>query len=187
MADPYGSPIDPNPVLPPGYQPYPGGPTPYYPSYGPPYGATPPGSAPSAERPGLVLAAAVLGYVEAGLLLLAGLVLLFGAAAASSISSNLGEDVSGPIAEAYLGSAANLVSGGLLLAGALLVSARRDIGRVLFSVGGAVCTVAGIYWLARVQEAQVLPYAVLFTVPTVVAVGLLWAAVVSRWLRGASG
>ncbi len=189
MAEPYGIPIDPNPVLPPGAIPpgyglfpgYPGYPD--YPGY-PGYPGYPPVAGPGAgpTRPPIVLAAAILGYVVAGLLVTAGLLLAAGVSLAASLVDDTGPIDAGAVVALLLAGAVDLISGTLLLAGGMLLTARRAVGRVLFTVGGAMFVVAGIVWLARVQDSGVLPYDVVFTVPTVVGLGLVWAAPVTRWL-----
>jgi hypothetical protein len=147
------------------------------PGYGYP---TPPG----ASRPGTVVAAAVLAYVVAGLLILAGLFLFYGATVISSLSDSVGSNGSGVAAEAVLDGIVNFVAAGLLIAGAVLTTIRRGNGRPLLTTGAVVCLAAGVYWVIRAHDVAVLPWLVLFVAPTIIAVALLWQRRVSAWLGG---
>jgi hypothetical protein len=182
----------------PGLYPQPGGPYAYpylpQPGYGPPpgygypapgYGYPPPGD----RRPGPLTAAAVLGYINAGLLILAAMILFSGASLISDLSDQDSTLDPGSItAELTFDGFLNLFAGGLLIAGAVLMSTRRAAGRTLYSAGGAIVLIEVIYWLVRwgdlVQNvSDLVPYVLLFTALAVIGLSLAWTAQGTRWLR----
>ena len=150
-----GEPYDPNQ----GYQPPPGYPPasqyppqypqqypqypPYaqYPQYGPRQYAGVSGrislrlrvSAARGDAARTATAAAVLGYVTAGLLIAAGLLLFFGASIVDDFDFNNSQSVR--TTEYVLDGILNLVAGGLLIAGGVSFSGRNANGRILLSVG----------------------------------------------------
>lgn len=168
---------------PPGQYPQPYGyPQPY--AYPMPYTGAPSGP----QRPGLVVAAAVLGYVNAGLLILAGALLLFGASIANDIqrASGTGTDYG---TEFALDGFANLVAAGLLIGGAVMFVGRKSTGRILFTVGNAIVVAAAIYWVVRfhgdhVDRAGYIIYALLFGALAVLPLAFSFAGGVNGWLAG---
>jgi hypothetical protein len=176
-AQPYaGQPYPPQPAY--GMPGYPGpGYPPGYPGYGP--------YAPAqAARPGVVVAASVLSFVVAGLLFIAALLLFLGASVVSGLSESLDRNSTTTITEILLDGLIDMISGGLLLAGGIVVLGRRANGRTLYSIGAGACIAAGIYWLVRAHDSGVVPFFVLFVAPTVTGLVLLWLSSVTRWLRG---
>lgn len=188
------------PATPPGYAPpgY-GAATPYPPAgsywaqpqpgpYGqypaPGYGGYPGYPGPGPTRPGQVLAAAVLGYIEAGLLIIAGLFLFAGASIVSDTTNALGAGGSGYTAEFVIDGVVDLACGGLLIAGAVMMTGRRPTGRMLFTVGGAVAIAAGVYWIVRFHDGGVAVWAGIFMALPIIAIALLWTGGVSPWLNG---
>jgi hypothetical protein len=139
---PYGQPYAPAPYgAPPGYG-YPP------PGYGyPPYPAAPTGP----RRPGLVMAASVLGYVNAGLLLLAGVLLFFGAAVVSDLEDVAGSNTSYDT-EFALDGIVNFVAAGLVIAGAVMLTGRKPVGRILLAVGNGIVVASCVYWLVRMNS-----------------------------------
>ena len=160
--DPYGQGYTPPPPMQPpaypqpeypGYQPYP---PPY--GYGyppPPYGYPPyqPGPA-GPKRPGLVLAASVLDYVCAGLLIIAGMLLLFGASVVSSLDST-GVTGNSYGVELALDGMVDLAVAGLLIAGGVMFTGGRSTGRILSTIGNVVVVVVAIYWFTRFDTVNV--------------------------------
>lgn len=135
-------------------------------------------------RPGQVIAAAVLAYIDAGLLILAGALLLLGASLISGIDSSAGSDNSGVTAELIVDGLLNLVAAGLLIAGGVGVTGRSPTGRVLLTVGAGICVALGVYWLIRSQSISGAVLVLLFTALPVIGVALIWSRDVSDWLRG---
>src|SRR4051794_17307809 len=140
-------PIDPNPA-------YYAGP-PVTGSYSPPPPARPPAhqggyhpvSAPAPPPPGYpgaypapwdtgrpvgVMGASVLAYIDAGLLILAGLLLLVGASAVDSFNQAFGSNDTNAAVELATDGLVNLVAAGLMIAGGVLMETRSERGRLLF-------------------------------------------------------
>jgi hypothetical protein len=147
----------------PGYQPGVYAPPAYPPSYYP---------QPSG-RPGQVIAAAVLGYVVAGLLVVAALICFAGA----NELDNLGYPDNGFLVVGGLG---NLIAAGLLIAGGVMLTAGRSTGRTLYTLGCLLDGVVAIVWLTR--GSVVLFWVVLFVAPLVVGLSLGWQVTATRWL-----
>lgn len=135
-------------------------------------------------RPGHVLGASVLAYVLGALLILAGILLIFGASLASSLGDVAGTDTGSITAELVLDGVANLVAAGLLIAGGVNLTSGRLSGRVLLGWGAALTGAASVYWLARTSGASgAVVYALAFDALAAIAVWLMAGAGVTRWLR----
>lgn len=175
------NPYPPYPPQPYGYPPQPYGYPPVYPAYP----VTPAGP----KRPGLTIAAAVLGYINAGMLILAGALLLFGASIANDLENNYdtGTDYSTEIAfDGFV----NLIAAGLLIAGAVMFTGRKSSGRALFAVGNGIVIAEAIYWLVRFNDelsdnnSGFIVWAVLFGALAVLPLAFSFTTDVNRWLRG---
>ncbi|MEP6598473.1 MAG: hypothetical protein ABJB98_03380 [Actinomycetota bacterium] len=157
-----------------GYQvPY-GYPPASYPAYPQPMAYGPP-------RPGQVIAAAVLGYVDAGLLILAGVMLFFGASILNGLNSSFG-DTSSVTAELVVDGLLNLLAGGLLIAGGVGLANRNPTGRTLFTIGAAICIAEGVYWLIRVRATTATIWVLLFTSLPIIGLAMIWTRDVRNWL-----
>lgn len=183
-------PIDPNPQYsaPP---PYPGppaaGPYFHYPGAPAPPPSGYPGSYPApwdSGRPNGIAAAAVLAYVDAGLLILTGLLLFAGASAVDSWNNAFGAHDSAITTELAIDGLINLLSAGLQISGAVMISARSERGRTLLTVGGGLCIAAGVYWVLRVHDVGVTIWTILFVALPIVALSLVWTQSATDWLRG---
>jgi hypothetical protein len=192
--EPTGEPIDPNATqparyLPPSY----GAAAPYQPqgpasSYPPPRNEPVPAYPPSwpwfahpvpPRRPGNVVAASVLGFIAANLLLVATLVLILGTVLIVADAGSTG----GHGNEIALDGAVNVVIGVLLVTGAVLLTGRRRAGRVLLGVACVLSAAAGVYWAVRVPS---MGYVVIpFISLPLVAAALAWTPSSSRWLASA--
>ncbi|MDX6584525.1 MAG: hypothetical protein QOI10_3709 [Solirubrobacterales bacterium] len=172
-AGPYGYPPAPGPY---GYPPAPG-----------PYGY--PGVPQGGGRPGTLTASAVLGYITAGLLMIAALLLFTGASIINSVdNSSDGFDLSNFTAELTFDGFVDLLAAGLLIAGAVMMSGRRPTGRALYSVGGALVLVEAIYWLgrwgSRLPDVGGLTFdALLLSALAVIGLSLAWTPTGSSWLN----
>jgi hypothetical protein len=180
---PDDSPIDPNPSYeyPPDDRrvPPPGAPAP------PPTGY--PGSYPApwdSGRPNAIPAAAVLAYIDAGLLILAGLLLLAGASAVDSWNTAFGSHDNAITTELAVDGVLNLLAAGLQIAGGVMISSRSETGRTLLSAGGGLCIAAGLYWVLRAQAVGVLVWTIVFVALPIIAISLAWTAPATQWLRG---
>ncbi len=150
----------------------------YAPSYAPP---PPPGE----RRPGTLIAASVLGYVAAGLLILSGMFLLFGASIVDTATEALGSQ--NPYSsELALDGVVNFVAAGLLIGGGVAMTTRNATGRILYGVAGGIVVVEAIYWLTRWETRYnvggFIVWAVMFMALAVVGVALAFTGECSRWL-----
>ena len=108
------------------------------------------------------MASSVLAYIDAGLLVLAGLLLLIGASAVDTWNDAFGNSDQGFTAELATDGLINLLSAGLQIAGGVMMSSRNLRGRTLFSVGAGLCVLAGLYWLVRVHNVNVAIWTAVF-------------------------
>lgn len=166
------------PQLPPNYGP-PGW-VPGWPTY-PPYPAAQPD-----PRPSGVTAAAVLGWITAGLLLLAAGLLFFGAAFLHGIEAATGPASDYYVAEFTFDGIVNVVAAGLSIAGGVQLTSRSATGRLMLSGGAGIVLLEALYWLVRWTSrtgATVVGYALLFAALAVASMAYGWSRPVSRWLR----
>lgn len=155
------------PQTPPGYPPpgYPPGyPAPGYPPYGtypasggaPGYwgvaagGGYPPPPPDPNRRPGTVTSAAILGWVTAGLLVFLGALLFEGADFLNDFDNyRYGYGPDNPSGELVVDGVLNLILGGLLIAGGVMIMSRRSAGRWLYFAAAAGVFALSIYWALR--------------------------------------
>lgn len=185
--------------------PYPGGPypdnrapgwgypPPYPTGYGAPMVAAYPGYAPippGERRPGTLTASAVLGYVNAGFLILMSVVLF----STNSIIDNLNRydyyDHSNLSTEFAIDAFLNLIAAGLLIAGAISMTNRTALGRLLYSVGAVLVLAESVYWLARWARkdggSYLTPYPLMFIAVAVVGLSLAWVGGATAWFNRAA-
>ncbi|MGY1779464.1 hypothetical protein [Geodermatophilus sp. SYSU D01036] len=178
------------------YAPAPGWPAaPYWPAYGPPVPRRP-------RRPGQVVAAAVLAFVQAAVVALSSAYVLLLASAFglfASIPDHSGggsDDVSALVTEVTVLSAVQLLSAVLLVVAGVLVLNRRSPGVwSTLLVGFGVQLALAVYWLVRLTSLADLagsdPTGVLvvgvllYAAAPAVGLGLLLAGAVRRWVAGA--
>ncbi|SHG29240.1 hypothetical protein SAMN05443575_1937 [Jatrophihabitans endophyticus] len=187
--DPHGYPPQYPTQQPYGYpqQPYGWGQQPGYP---PAYGA---GSQPGSQRPGLVLAASILAYVNAGMLILAGALLLFGSAIVSDIEDNAGSGTDYGT-EFALDGVVNFIAAGLLIAGAVTFTGGKASGRLLLSVGCGIVLATAVYWLVRFNGDRFhdagdgyIVWAVIFAALAILSLAFSFPNPINRWLATNSG
>jgi hypothetical protein len=162
----YGAPSNPY-----GQPAYPQGGAPGNP-YSQPYPQTPYNTVPtSGGRPGMVIAASVLAYVQAGLLLI-GAIVLFAVSDSADIILDTGEIT--------LDGIVNLILiAGFIVGGVMITSGRNRTMLVIASVANLADSV---YWVVRAEDsgkALVLVYVVL----PIIALGLILNSAVATWLR----
>jgi hypothetical protein len=199
---PQGGPAQPGGPFPPGGPPQPGGqPSPAYPiagypgqpyapagyaGYPPAYPAYPGYAWPPAEpQPGTILGASILAYINSGLLILSGSLLLFGAAVIHDIDKAT-RSHTGYGTELAFDGVLNLIAGGLLIAGGVALSNRRTSGRVMLTVGTAVVLAECVYWLTRFSDTDFsgrIVYVLLFGALAIISVALSWTPAVTAWLQ----
>jgi hypothetical protein len=165
-----------------------GNPNPYAP-YGYPGAYGYPGMQPGQRRPASLTAAAVLGYVNAGLLVIAGLLLFTGASLVNSVDESAdGLDLESFSTELTFDGFVNLLAAGLLIAGGMIMTARRPNGRALYGAGAGIVGIETIYWLgrwgSRVDDVSgILVYALIFAALAIVGVGLAWSRDGTTWFN----
>jgi hypothetical protein len=191
--DPYGGQPAPGPYYPPqygyppqpGYQPgnQPGYPPPY--PYGYPYGYPYPPSPPpiiGRRRPGTTIAAAVIGWVTAGLLVIGATVLLAGSSATNDIGNTFGADTSWT-SEFVVDGVIDLTCAGLLVAGGIWLADRKPAGQMMLTVANLVVAADAVYWVVRFDSyAALIPSAVIFGALAVVGAALAWTSDTRTWL-----
>lgn len=167
----------------------------YPPPYPPPgYGMSMPGypggPVDPDRRPGTVTASAVLGYVNAGFLILMSVVLFSTNSIIDDLSrySDVRNSVRGEFAaDAFI----NLIAAGLLIAGGISMANRSALGRRFYSVGVVVVLAESVYWLARwVSKAggsYLTPYPIMFLAVAIVGLSLAWFGAATPWLGAAPG
>jgi hypothetical protein len=187
----YGQPQYGQPKNPPGYgSPPPGqggyGPPQYsqqqYGQYGPPMPPARFGPADPNRRPGAATAASVLSYVQAGFLILAGIILLAGAGAASDIGDAFNADTGSVTGELVIDGLVSLALGAGFIIGAVMLTMRR--GRTLLLVTCVANLVDSVYWLIRAEDSGK-ALVLFFVVLPAITLGLMFTAAVTGWLRGA--
>lgn len=140
------------------------------------------------SRPGTLTAAAVLGYVNAGLVSLAGIVLFTGASLVSDVDDSTGANHDSLTAEFVVDGFLNLIIGALLIAGGIWMCSRRSSGRVLYTVGGALVVAESVYWMVRwsnrlSDDVGLIVYALIFATIAIVGLSLAWVREANEWLR----
>jgi hypothetical protein len=128
------------------------------------------------------MAASVLGYITAGLLILAGLLLLIGATVVNDISDSLDGNDHGLTAEFIFDGVGNLVAAGLLIAGGSMLTTGNWRGRIWIAFGTAIVAAFSIYWIIRTRWSGVVVWGVIFTAMPVIAVCLAFSRAVTDWL-----
>ncbi len=159
-----------------------------YPYYAPPgYNAY--NTSPAYGRPGTVIGAAVLAYVVAGLLILAGVILFSGASTINDIGDSFGADTSSATTELVLDGLLDLIVAGLLIAGGVNLSMRRPSGRTLLYVGVVIVALDAIYWVGRVGGGAgvVIFWAGIFVIPAIIAGCLALGTTITTWLAANRG
>ncbi|SNS63244.1 hypothetical protein SAMN04488107_3252 [Geodermatophilus saharensis] len=165
-------------------------PVPYW-AYGPP-------APPRPRRPGQVVAAAVLAFVQAGVVALSSAYLLLLASTLGLLSTEFGGDAEADslVTEAVVVTVVQLLSAVALVVGGILVLNRRSRPTWLtLLVGFAVQLVLCLYWVVRLSTLdgftdEIGPGAVLiglvlfFAAAPAVGLGLLLAGSVRRWADG---
>jgi hypothetical protein len=221
VTDPDGPYAGPPPTGPPAWPPpLPPSPPPGYgwappPGYGYGYGygypppgygyAPPPWGPPAPRRPGPVTAAAVLSFVQFGLVLIGTLYLLLVALIAGTVAglpdAELPERFSGLAVEGVVLAVVQLAADVLLLVAAIRAMSHRSAGtwRLLVAALAAHVVLAG-YWFVRLLVlrgevpgdaadalAALTPYTVLFAVIPLVALGLVVLGSGRRWFEPGRG
>jgi hypothetical protein len=128
----------------------------------------------------------VLGYVAAGLLVIAGLLLFFSASIIASWRDVAGDTTGGLSAEFALAGTVNVISAALFIAGGVVMTNRSPFGRALYYAAAGLTVVETLYWLARwagPSDGAVVFYAIMFAALAVVGTCLAALGDSSRWLR----
>ncbi len=166
-----------DPCVGPGYPAAPGYPGSYE-AAGPPGYGVPPGYplVPThSPRPGGAVAAAVLGYIQAGFVLMGAIPLFAGAAGSEFVGAGIGGELT---AVAILAA----IAGGLLIAGATMVLNRKP---ALMKVGAGLSILISVYFVVRLSDLafSVLWLPVAYAVLPTLSVALSAGRDVRSWVR----
>lgn len=167
------------PAQPPGYQqPYqqaPGyPPAPGYPGYGYPVVPGPP------AVPGNVRAAAVLAFVQGGLLILAGLITISFADNGSDNDFGLRSIQLGSEDSLLIMGVLTLIAGGLLIAGGVQLPRKKS---VLLLVGSGISLVMSVWWLITTDfDESVLIWALLLAAMPIISASLAAGQTARQWM-----
>jgi len=135
------------------------------------------------RRPSTATAAAVLGYVTAGFLIIAAIGLFAYAGDINDFNDTFetyAVDIGGELAA--LG-ALNLVLAVMILVGGIMLTRGRQVGRHLLETGMSACLLTSLYWVVRWHLGILVVYAVLFAALAGTALGLALARGITEWLR----
>lgn len=185
-ADTFAAPTPYNPVEPvydPLYAPYgqyPGPPAPAPPVN--PYGYTPYDS-----RPAPVLAASVLAYVLAGILIAGGFLLVFGASSLYVLAAaDQTTDLRGASGELAIAGLVNLLVAAVLITGGVLFGEARRRQRTPLAVGAALTVAQCVYWLARTDaDTGIFFLSLVYGTLAVATLLMAFSLQSSRWVSGA--
>jgi hypothetical protein len=157
------------------------------PAGAPPAPPNPYGYTPYDSRPAPVLAAGVLAYVLAGVLIAGGLLLVFGASSLYVLASaDASMDLPGATGELAVAGLVNLIVAAVLITGGVLFGDARRRQRTLLAVGAALTLAECVYWLAR-TDADTGIFFLCLVYGTLAAGTLVMAYSIQsgRWLAGA--
>jgi hypothetical protein len=192
-VDPYAAPAYPPPNYPPPGYPPPGYPGPGYPqsaypagygAQGPPAYGVPPGYqmvpmyplAPARPpKPGGAVAAAVLGYIQSGFVLIGGVFLFSGAAGFEILDTRVGGELT---VVAILA----VIAGGLLVAGATTLLNRKP---VLLNIGAVLSLIISLYFIIRLSnfEFGVVWVPIIYAVLPILSMAMAAGREVRAWVR----
>ncbi len=157
--------------VPPGWVPGP------YPGYPPaPYGAGYPPRGP--VKPGVVTGAAVLAFVQAGLLVIGGIVTLAGGTALQSVDVSVQRGLSGVLTVmGFL----TLVAAGLLIAGGVTVHNRKPW---LLVAGCALSLVLSVWWAVQFDILTfTVTWPLILAIMPIISLSLVFGPAARAWMR----
>ena len=137
-------------------------------------------------RPGMAVASAVLGFINAGLLIIASIVLFATAATIDSVTNGNSDffDFGDAVAEITTDGVLDLIAAALMIVGAIQLLGRKPIGLVLTLVSSGLTVAYAIYWLVRTSvNPGALSTAILFMAIAVIAAALAIPPSVRTWLN----
>jgi hypothetical protein len=141
-----------------------------------PYAGGYPGGPRGPVKPGVITGAAVLGFVQAGLLVIAGLVSFAGA----RVLADLDVWVDGPGLLTVLG-VLSLVAAGLLIAGGVTVHHRRP---GLLIAGCGVSLALSLWWMVLLTQGSAeLTLPLVFATMPIISLSLVLSAAARAWFR----
>jgi len=122
------------------------------------------------------------------MLVIAGAILFQGA----SFFDDFGNDFDNAAGELAANGFANMLAGGLFIAGGVMLVGRKPLGRGLYLAATAITIILGLYWSFRWNDevgsdaAGLVFWALMFATPVIVGASLLSTAAVRRWLTPTS-
>lgn len=156
----------------------------YAPGYPPPGYPAPPPLQFRPLRPGVTTAAAVLGFVTAGLLIIGSLFLFSSAQFVHEFGAAWSQDPHAITNELSLDGVVNLCAAALLIPGGVMLTGGKALGQSLVAVGSIVVVCESVYWIIRARSdyAGALVFAVIFGGLAVAALTTAYAPVTRTWL-----
>lgn len=135
------------------------------------------------QRPGQVTGAAVLGYVEAGLLMISALFVFAGASIVNDTANALNAGDGGITAQFVLAGMANLIAAALFIAGGAMFTGANPTGRVLLVAAITLTAVTALFWVIRFHDGGIVVWAIAFLTMPAIAACLSFGRSVNAWLQ----
>lgn len=135
------------------------------------------------QRPGQVTGAAVLGYVEAGLLMISSLFVFAGASIVNDTASALSAGDGGITAQFVLAGMANLIAAALFIAGGAMFTGANPTGRVLLVAAITLTAVTALFWVIRFHAGGIVVWAIAFLTMPAITACLAFGRSVNAWLQ----
>lgn len=129
--------------------------------------------------------AAVLSYIQAGWLLISALFVFAGASAVNDVTGNASVDDGGLTAQFILAGMANLIAGGLFIAGAAMFTSANPGGRQMLVAASALTVLAALYWIIRFHDGALVVWSIAYLTMPTIALSLSFTGAVNGWLRNA--
>lgn len=133
--------------------------------------------------PGQVTGAAVLGYVEAGFLIISSLFVFAGASIVNDTASALSAGDGGLTAQFVLAGMANLIAAALFIAGGTMFTSANPTGRVLLVAAITLTAVTALFWVIRFHQGAIVVWAIAFLTLPAIAACLAFGRSVNAWLQ----
>ena len=104
-----------------------------------------------------------------GMLIVAALFLFAGASIISDIGNSLNQNTDPTASELNIDAIINLIAAALLIAGGVMLTGRKVVGRTMLTIGSGIVVACSIYWMVRFDSfGGGIFYGLLFTALAVV-------------------
>jgi hypothetical protein len=125
--------------------------------------------------------------VAAGFLIVAALFLFAGASLVNDFGNAVDQNTGSTSSELTIDGMVNMMAAVLLIAGGVMLTGRKPLGRTLLTVGSGIVLACSIYWLVRFDSfgGGIVFYALLFGALAVLAVCMAYTTTSRAWLAAA--